>query len=76
MVKYLHCGNCWSVLGKIPSSDPEWIFDTFDCGWGCNCGRYNLSSDGLYSQRNSKGNKHFVYIREYKDEARREIFLA
>ena len=67
--KYIHCGNCWKVLGEIPSTDPTRYFGTFDCGWPCGCGRLNLSSDGLSQKYDSEGNIHFIYVRiDYNDK--------
>jgi len=64
MKKYLHCGACWAVIGEISESEQNRKFDTFDCGWSCDCGRYNLSSDGIVEKVDSKGDKHFIYIRD------------
>jgi hypothetical protein len=66
--KYLHCGNCWNILGEIPASDPERIFDTMDCGWECKCGRYNVSSDGIDIKKDSEGDSHYIYF--YGNEER------
>jgi len=67
--KYLHCGNCWSILGHISSSKPGTLFDTFDCSWECKkCGRLNLSSDSLVDKRDSQGNIHSIYLRNDEEE--------
>jgi hypothetical protein len=68
--KYLHCGKCWYVLGRIPSGDPT-IFDTFDCSWTClKCNRLNLSSDGLTEIRDSAKDIHFFYSRTDEENDR------
>jgi len=68
---YIHCGNCWGVLGEVQTSTlREMVFDTADCGWECNCGRYNLSSDGMYDIIDDEGNNHLVYVRGDKERKR------
>lgn len=67
--KYLHCGKCWNVLGEIPASDQERIFDTFDCGWPCDCGRYNLSSDGILIKYDSNKDEHSIYVRNDEENS-------
>ena len=62
MEKYIHCGKCWGVIGFIPESNSEREFDTYDCGWSCNCGRLNLSSDGIKTIIDLQGNEHLIYF--------------
>lgn len=70
MRKYLHCGECWSVLGEISSSEPNRGFDTYDCSWRCeNCKRLNLSSDGIEEKYDNNYNVHYIYFRSDKEKS-------
>ncbi len=68
--KYLHCGSCWRVLGKIPSGS-KMEFDTYDCAWECKvCGRLNLDNDGLTEKTDRDGCSHLFYHRGEEEGAR------
>ncbi|MBU1894260.1 MAG: hypothetical protein KJ983_00400 [Candidatus Omnitrophica bacterium] len=67
MEKYIHCGQCWGILGEIPDSDSERIFSTGDCGFQCKCGRYNVSSDGCVIKYDCQGNQHWIYFKGKKE---------
>ena len=68
IIKYLHCRQCWGVIGEIPATQPRTEFDTFDCGWQCKCGRYNLSSDGIIERHDIDRNLHLFYARSDKEQ--------
>jgi hypothetical protein len=70
VTKYLHCGSCWRVIGKISASEADLFFDTFDCSWPCECGRLNLSSDGVGIRRDARLGIHYFYMRDGFEEKR------
>ena len=57
--QYLHCSDCYDVLGVITSGE----FDLHDVGWPCgNCGRLNKSSDdGQEEIKDKNGAKHIIF---------------
>jgi hypothetical protein len=57
--QYLHCSDCYDVLGVISKGE----FDLWDVGWPCgNCGRLNKSSDdGQEVILDQNGVQHIVF---------------
>jgi len=66
--QYLHCSQCWDILGAIDEGE----FDLFDVGWPCgNCGRLNKShDDGQEEIIDSHGAHHIIFTTSPEDAIR------